>query len=143
MKPKPFPIKKRIHIIFILILIISIIIGLGIADIFFDFSSSSYFSYRSIETSNSTSWTMRYHTLDGTISHKINLHNDNNTVITINGSTTKGDIEILYKDEEDNEHSLLTHFDDCTQKYTLPKAGKYTLIIKANNHQGHFNISWD
>lgn len=106
---------------------------------------STYISRMSVDTSNKTSYGMRYSYFNGTKVYRLDVPEGDTKEVYVDIKTTSGKLDVsIIKDNKDKE-SVYTGNDMQTSSFMIKLKGgiDYTIILKGRKHKGSYSFSWD
>jgi hypothetical protein len=104
---------------------------------------SSGIEIGSVGNSTSDKINMSYYLFSGTKTRKITVEKDKPVDVSCEIETDRGSLDISITDEEGNSSYQGQDLETNSFIVTLSEEGTYNLLIKAKNHKGGFNISWE
>ncbi len=104
---------------------------------------SSGIEIGSAGNSTSNKITMSYYLFSGTKSRKITVEKDKPVDVSCEIETERGSLDISITDEAGNSSYTGQDLETNSFIVTLTEEGTYTVVVKAKNHKGGFNISWE
>lgn len=96
-----------------------------------------------VETSTSTSWKMSYSKFTGTERETIRT-TEPDTRVTVQVVTNAGSLNLKVTPADDPDRTLYqgTDMPTCEFTFNIPEAGKYTVTVTADDHEGSYVLDW-
>lgn len=125
--------KQGIRIILCIFIIAILVVIRFIAPSYTAIRSCTRIGY--IGKENKHQWSGRYHSLNGTMTKRLNPNND---TLTVTVETESGDISLTIKDIEDQ--ILFEETTLASGNYEIDVTGDVIIKITATKHKGSFDI---
>jgi hypothetical protein len=104
-------------------------------------TSGSYVTVKSFENNTADSMSMRYEKFSGTKSKTISL--DEPATVCVNIVSDTGSLGLTITDKDGRSYYEGNELPSSSFSVSLDTPGKYKITIKADNHKGSYDISWD